>query len=74
MKLKETVKVLFHLNEGFTKVLVEKTIGVGLADGGITWDIPTEKIPFHLRQIGSRFVVSTDVNSFESIEVTEIQS
>lgn len=66
------MKVLFHLNEGFTKVLVEKTIGGGLADGRTTWDIPTEKIPFHLRQIGSRVAVSTDVNSFESIEITEV--
>ena len=52
----EAVRVLFHLN-GYTKVMVERTEGVGLADGSIVWDISTELIPAHLRQIGSRFIV-----------------
>lgn len=46
-----------HLDSGFTKVSVVRTEGQGLADGGITWDIPTSAIPVHLRSIGSRFVV-----------------
>ena len=52
---RELVQVLFHLSEGYTKVVVEITEGVGLADGGCWWDIPTKVIPPHLRCIGSRF-------------------
>ena len=52
---RELVRVLFHLSEGYTKVVVEITEGVGLADGGCWWDIPTKVIPPHLRCIGSRF-------------------
>jgi hypothetical protein len=47
-----------HLNGGFTKVIFERTIGVGLANFGIEWDIPTDCIPFHLRAIGSRFLLT----------------
>lgn len=65
MRFEEPVKVLFHLNEGFTKVILERTIGVGLADGGIAWDIPTEKIPYELRKIGSRFILIAETNSDE---------
>jgi uncharacterized protein YbgA (DUF1722 family) len=54
--IREPGRVLFHLN-GYTKVLLERTEGVGLADGGIVWDISTEIIPAHLRKIGSRFMV-----------------
>jgi hypothetical protein len=60
MPVDQTVRVLMPLDSGYTKVMVESTQGVGLADGGITWDIPTRKIPFHLRRIGSRFVVRTE--------------
>jgi hypothetical protein len=28
-----------------------------MADGGCYWDIPTDRIPFHLRAIGSRFLL-----------------
>ena len=55
--IERTVRVLFHLN-GYTKIIFEHTEGVGLADGGIMADIPTEAIPVGLRRIGSRFVVS----------------
>ena len=54
--LRETVRVLFHLNS-YTKVMVERTEGLGMADGGIVWELPTERIPRHLRKIGSRFIV-----------------
>jgi len=49
-----------HLNEGYTRVVVERTEGLGLADGGVTWDMPTRMIPPHLRCLGSRFIVSTE--------------
>jgi len=54
--IREPARVLFHLN-GYTKVSLERADGVGLADGGIVWDISTEIIPAHLRKIGSRFIV-----------------
>ena len=52
----ETARVLFHLN-GYTKVLLERTEGVSMADGGIMWEISTDLIPAHLRRIGSRVIV-----------------
>lgn len=54
--MREPARVLFHLN-GYTKVLLERTEGAGMADGGIVWEISTDRIPMHLRTIGSRFVV-----------------
>lgn len=57
--IEEPVKVLFHLNGGFTKVILERTVGVGLADGGIACEILTEKIPVDLRKLGSRFLLIT---------------
>ena len=57
VKLREKVRVIMHLPETYTKVLVERTPGVGLADGGTYWDIPTKVIPPHLRQMGPRFIV-----------------
>ena len=54
--IREEARVLFHLN-GYTKVMMERTEGIGLADGGIVWDISTEIIPVHLRRIGSCFIV-----------------
>ena len=45
-----------HLNGGYTRVSVIRTEGLGMADGGITWDIPTEAIPSRLRAIGARFL------------------
>lgn len=53
--LREPVRVLMHLNGGYTKVMLERVEGKGLANGGVDWDIPTRKIPYHLRKIGSRF-------------------
>jgi len=61
-ELREKVKVTMHLPGGYTKVLVERTKGLGLADGGICVDVLTSIIPPHLRRIGSRFVlvITTD--------------
>ena len=72
MRIEEPAKVLFHLNEGFTKIILERTIGVGLADGGIIWEVPTEKIPHHLRKIGSRFLVSGDTQDFDAMVFSEL--
>jgi hypothetical protein len=54
--MREPARVLFHLN-GYTKVLLERTEGAGMADGGIAWEISTDLISAHLRKIGSRFIV-----------------
>lgn len=53
--------MVMHLPEGWTKILLVRTYGLGLADGGIYWDIPTEKIPIDLRRIGSVFLVETNL-------------
>ncbi|WP_280242199.1 hypothetical protein [Nocardia abscessus] len=37
----EPALVTMHLNGGFTKVVLERTFGEGIA-----WDIPTEPFPF----------------------------
>jgi hypothetical protein len=71
-RFEEPVRVLFHLDGGFTKVILERTIEIGLAYGGTEWDVPTEKIPVYLRKIGSRFVVATDGYTYNDIEVFEI--
>ena len=53
----EPAQVIMHLPENWTKILLVRTYGLGLADGGAYWDIPTEVIPPNLRLIGSRFVI-----------------
>jgi hypothetical protein len=74
--MRERVRVLFHLN-GYTKVMLERTEGIGLADGGIVWDIPTDLIPWHLRQIGSCFMVqhtplsSNEENNLEAVHAVK---
>jgi hypothetical protein len=83
---REPVRVLFHAEGGVTYVSLTRYIGNGLADGGVTWDIPTERIPFHLRGIGSEFLVvkprftaenndTTDEirHVFASVEVQELR-
>ena len=54
---REKVKLVMHLPGGYSKVLLESTIDVGLASGAIHWDIPTEAIPLHLRGFGCRPLV-----------------
>ena len=63
---RERARVLFHLN-GYTKVVLERTEGLGLTDGAVSCDIPTRRIPFHLRQIGSVFVIQTSTLSDEEL-------
>jgi hypothetical protein len=68
--IREEARVLFHLN-GYTKVMLERTEGIGLADGGIVWDISTEIIPAHLRRIGSRFIVQYRSPSTEEMNAID---
>ena len=58
---REKVKVTMHLPGDRTQVLVEWTYGLGLPDGGVYWDVPTEVIPPHLRAIGSRFFLTLEM-------------
>ena len=53
----EPVRIEMHLPGGYTRVFLERTLGIGMAEGGVSWDIETEVIPAHLRAIGSRFLV-----------------
>src|SRR5262249_47304730 len=53
---REPVRVVIHLNGGYTRVSVLRTEGLEMADGGVTWDIPTKAIPPHLRAIGAQFL------------------
>jgi hypothetical protein len=50
-------KLEMHLPGGYSRVLLDLPGGRGLAGGDIHWEIPTASIPFHLRSIGSRFLV-----------------
>jgi hypothetical protein len=69
---REPARVVMHLNGGFTKVILERTLGVGLANGGIDVDIPTDCIPFHLRAIGSRFLVTTQSMQPDPLDSADI--
>jgi hypothetical protein len=69
---REPACVVMHLNGGFTKVILERTVGVGLANGGIDVDIPTDCIPFHLRSIGSRFLVTMQSMQPEPLDSVDV--
>ena len=57
--IREPARLLFHLGEGYTRILLERTEGLGMANGGAKWDIPTDLIPRYLRRIGARFLVGS---------------
>jgi hypothetical protein len=59
---REPAQIIMHLPEQWTKILLLRTYGLGMADGGVYWNIPTEKIPPHFRSIGSRLVISGQFN------------
>jgi hypothetical protein len=76
---REIVRVRMHLNGGFTRVLIESTEGLGMADGGTHRDIPTDLIPPHLRKMGSRFLLVDEApfsgasgHTYETIHIKEI--
>ena len=68
-KIEGVAVIQMHLNGGFTKVLWEETVGVGLADGGINVDIPTANIPIHLRNINTRFYLTIENNNINIEEI-----
>ena len=62
----EDVQVEFHLNEGYTKLLMIRYKHNGFV-GNPYLDIPTNVIPKHLRNIGSQFKIK--INEDWSIEI-----
>lgn len=68
---RETVKVVFHLNGGYTRLIWERSENTVWAGTGWIFDIPTHLIPYDLRVIGSRFllsIVKSNVNNCEDIK------
>ncbi|MEH2063749.1 MAG: hypothetical protein V7K50_16055 [Nostoc sp.] len=68
---REIVKVIFHLNGGYTRVVWERSENTAWASKGWIFDIPTHVIPYDLRAIGSRFllsIVKSNANDCEDIE------
>jgi hypothetical protein len=66
---RDVVRVMFHVNGGFTRVAHEATESLGMASGGFQWEIPTCIIPEDLRSIGSRFELIEDTDFEQSIPV-----
>ena len=62
----EAVRVEFHLNEGYTKLLMLRYKDNGFVENPYL-DIPTNDIPKHLRNIGSQFKIK--INEDWSIEI-----
>ncbi|MEA5598479.1 hypothetical protein [Rivularia sp. UHCC 0363] len=74
---KEVVRVIFHLNGGYTQVVWQRSENTAWAGTGWMFDIPTHVIPFDLRIIGSCFILSIKkfgVENLEDIEYIRIAS
>lgn len=67
----EPVRVLFHQNGGFTKLVYERYEQGGVTDGPRTFDLPTGEIPENLRTVGSRFLLITEAPIPESSDSLE---
>ncbi len=52
---REVVRVIFHLNQGYTRVIWQRSENTAWAGSGWTFDIPTHVIPCDLRIIGLLF-------------------
>lgn len=68
---KEIVRVIFHLNDGYTQLIWQRSENTAWAGTGWMFNIPTHVIPFDLRIIGSCFLLSIkklDVENSEDIE------
>lgn len=55
---KKIVRVIFHLNNGYTQVIWQDSENTAWAGTAWMFDIPTHVIPFDLRIIGSYFFLS----------------
>ena len=63
----EDVRVEFHLNEGYTKLLMLRYKNNGFVENPYL-DIPTSEIPKHLRNIGSQFKIKINEDRSREIE------
>lgn len=61
------VRILFHLNEGYTRVLMESVVD-GVPASLYDLDVLTEIIPSHLRRLGSRFILIWPLFSVEAAD------
>ncbi len=71
MLAREIVKVIFHLDGGYTRVVWERSENTAWAGTGWIFDIPTHVIPYDSRVISSRFllsIVKSNANDCEDIE------
>ena len=65
---KKIVRVIFHLNDGYTQLIWQDSENTAWAGKGWIFDIPTDVIPFDLRVICSCFVLSIKKLDVEIIE------
>jgi hypothetical protein len=61
---RQVAKVEMHLPGGFTRVVLRNF-------GGHWWDIPTNKIPTHLRTIGSELLITMPRFTPEQSDIPE---
>jgi hypothetical protein len=64
----EEVRVDFHLNGGYTKLLIIRFINNEHFNNPYI-DIPTKDIPNHLRKMGTHFILK--INEDDSIKIKE---
>lgn len=69
---RETVRVTFHLNGGYTRVIWERSENAAWAGIGWIFDIPTQIIPNDVRVIGSGFLWS--IVKFNTIDRENIEN
>ncbi|MEH2172421.1 hypothetical protein [Nostoc sp.] len=72
---RETVRVIFHMNGGYTRVVWERSENTVWAGIGWIFDIPTYVIPSDLRGIGSRFLLlDFRLKSRKGLRETELKT
>ena len=64
---RETVRVIFHLNEAYTRVVWQRSENTVWGGNGWMFDVPTDVIPFDLRVIGSCFLLSIKKFDFDNL-------
>jgi len=64
------VEVEMHLPGGYTRIVLTRTLGQGMANGGISWEVPTKAIPPELRGIGNRFLVHGEFGASQMVVST----
>lgn len=60
-------RVIMHLPGGYTRVTLSHHL-----EGSHCWDIPTAKIPLHLRALGSRMMVTARMFKAENEDAAHL--